>query len=61
VSPEERVLLSVHPGLEPEGRVLSKGGHHQAEEEGDQHKHGRQHDLQAQAGVKTPATHPGAI
>lgn len=51
MSPEEGVLLSVHPGLELEGRVLPEGRHHQAEEEGDQHEHGRQHDLKSQSGL----------
>lgn len=49
--PEEGVLLSVHPRLQLQGRILPKGRHDEAEEQCDQHKHSRQDNLKHKTGL----------
>lgn len=43
--PEEGDLRAVHSRAEPQGWVLAKRRHDEAEEQGQAHKEGRQHDL----------------
>ena len=46
VLPVECVLVSIHPGLELQGGVLPKGRDKETEEQSDEDKQGRQHNLQ---------------
>lgn len=43
--PEEGELFPVHPGLQLQGGILPKGRNDEAEQQGDQHEHSRQHNL----------------